>query len=370
MVDSGGGKPSLLGGLRVGFGFAGAELLPGAPLCLAGAMLDGPHGITGEPDGDLVCQAVLDALLTAAGLPDLRTVFPPGDPALAAPDSYTLLSQTATALLRRTLIGVANLNVTVVTAELDLYSERLRMQTLLADALHLTPGQVSFSFADVARAAIFKPGAVVVYAHLLCEVKQAPAPVAHSKGAGLFTEQAGGAAQPSVPAGLDDEEEQLPERARKFVKADKTKLPPLPVAPTPREGALLIVYTDGACRGNPGPASTGFVVLDDQGRLVHEGGSPLGERTNNQAEYMAVLEASLWVEQHVGREFKVQLRSDSELLVKQLRGEYKIKDDTLKQLALQAMNQLMYFMSFELVHVPRAENSRADALANRVLDGG
>jgi ribonuclease HI len=347
MVDAGGGKPSLLGGLRVGFGFAGAELEQGAPLCLAGAMLDSVCGVRGEPDGDLVCRAVLDALLTAAGLPDLRTVFPPGDPALAAPDSYTLLSQTATALLLRALAGVLNLGVTVVTAELDLHGERLRLQNLLADALQLAPGQVGFSFAEPAQAAVFKPGALVVYAHVLCEVRQTAA-----------------------PAVMGDEEEQLPERARKFVKADKTKLPPLPAAPTPREGAQLIVYTDGACRGNPGPASTGFVVLDDQGRLVHEGGSPLGERTNNQAEYMAVLEASLWVEQNVGREYKVQLRSDSELLVKQLRGEYKVKDEKLKPLALQAMNQLLYFMSFELTHVPRAENSRADALANRVLDGG
>ncbi len=371
MVEPGGGKPGLLAGLRVGFGFAGGELIRGAPLCLAGAMLDSPRGLPGEPDGDVVCQALLDALLTAAGLPDLRTVFPPGDPALAAPDSYTLLSQTTTTLLRRVLAGVMNVSVTIITSEVEVHGERLRLQNLLADALQLAPGQVSLSFAEPAQVAVFKPGALVVYAHLLCEVKQAgSAQSTHSPAAVKGQAQLGlGSGVVLSDAQPDEDDVHLPPRARKFEQASRSKLPPLPAAPAPREGALLIVYTDGASRGNPGPAATGWVVLDDQGRLVQEGGSPLGERTNNQAEYLAMLEAAIWLERELGSAFKLQLRSDSELLVKQLRGEYKVKDSELKQLALQVMNQLMYFSSFELVHVPRAENSRADALANRVLDG-
>jgi ribonuclease HI len=71
-----------------------------------------------------------------------------------------------------------------------------------------------------------------------------------------------------------------------------TKLPPLPAAPKPQSGDELIIYTDGASRGNPGPAAVGWVVFDAQGRLVHEDGSAIGKRTNNQAEYLAVSAAA------------------------------------------------------------------------------
>jgi len=168
----------------------------------------------------------------------------------------------------------------------------------------------------------------------------------------------------SSPAGDDAG---LPERAQKFERALKSKLPPLPEAPPPQAGASLIVYTDGASRGNPGPSASGWVVLDAEGRLVGEGGSDLGKRTNNEAEYMAVAEAARWIEDNVGRELNIEFRLDSELVVKQLRGEWKLKDPGLKQLALPVMNQLGYFLSVELKHVPREQNQRADALANRVL---
>ncbi len=160
----------------------------------------------------------------------------------------------------------------------------------------------------------------------------------------------------------------LPARARKFEDAISSKLPPLPPAPKPKEGDDLIIYTDGASRGNPGPSATGWVVLDVQGRLVYETGSTIGEHTNNQAEYLAVQEAAEWVEQNLGRSHNLHFRLDSELVAKQLSGDWKIKDAGLKQLAMEAMNALMFFDSFDLTHVPRKENQRADALANRALN--
>jgi 2-C-methyl-D-erythritol 2,4-cyclodiphosphate synthase len=374
VVSPGGGKPSLLSGLRVGFGFDVRQLTGGVPLCLAGAMIDSTRGTVGEPDGDAVCHAALDAALTAAGLPDLRTVFPPDDDSLDAPNTLTLLSQAVAALQRIRISGLLNMNIAVLSPSLDLREERLRMQGLLASALDVEPGQVSISFDSNERlGAMMREDAVAVFAHLLCEVKQPSAKALKQQsakllsGVGLAEGQGPVAAVTAHSDDEDEEDEHLPERAKQFKKATKTKLPPLPQAPGPRAGAQLIVYTDGASRGNPGPAASGWVVLDEQGRLVKEGGSDLGERTNNQAEYIALREAAEWIEQNLGRDFKIQFRSDSELLVKQLKGEYKIKDSQLKQLAMQVMNLLMYFMSFELTHVPRAENSRADALANKVL---
>ena len=164
------------------------------------------------------------------------------------------------------------------------------------------------------------------------------------------------------------EDPTLPRRAREFEQAVRSGLPPLPRAQAPEPGSTLYVYSDGASRGNPGKAATGFVVMDGAGLLVHEGGTRLEDCTNNQAEYRAIIEALEWVERELGHDFHLECRLDSELVVKQLKGEYKVKKEELKPLSMKAMNLLMYFTSFELRHVPRAENARADAMANAVLD--
>jgi ribonuclease HI len=109
-------------------------------------------------------------------------------------------------------------------------------------------------------------------------------------------------------------------------------------------------------------------VLNTIGQLVHEGGSKLGTMTNNQAEYSALIEAMEWIGKNLGYEHKLELRLDSQLVQRQLSGEYRIKDEELKELALYTMNHLTRFYEFKLVHIPRAENARADALANQVLD--
>ena len=342
------GDLGALAGMRVGFGLDIRRFEEGRPLRLGGAEIDHPRGLSGPGDGDAICRAVLDALLSASGMPDLATIFPDDDPDLKAAEGLMLLSQTATALLRKRLETVLNLSVQVVCQEPELGAERQRIRSLLAAALHVEPSNVTVAFGQSAPWADSAGNALVAYAHLLCVLKtEAP------KG-----KRAGKAR---------DKDEGLPSRAAKFKKAIETKLPPLPPAPPPEPGANLIIYTDGASRGNPGPSATGFVVLDEQGRLVHEGGSAVGDHTNNEAEYLAVKEAAAWVDANLGRDLNLEFRSDAELIVKQLSGQWKVKDPELKQLVMQIMSQLMFFSSFTLKHVPRRENQRADALANRAL---
>ena len=123
---------------------------------------------------------------------------------------------------------------------------------------------------------------------------------------------------------------------------------------------------DGAARGNPGEAGCGAAICDEQGVVVEELSRYLGHATNNVAEYQALLiglEALL----KSGRK-RVRVQSDSQLLVRQLNGEYRVKDEKLRALFQRAINLLRQFESYRIVHVPREQNKIADRLANKAID--
>lgn len=128
----------------------------------------------------------------------------------------------------------------------------------------------------------------------------------------------------------------------------------------------LIIYTDGGSRGNPGPAAMGVVVGS------REYSEYLGEMTNNQAEYKAVIFALRKVKQLVGKkkakEAEVEVRMDSELVAKQLNGEYKIKEPELKPLFVEVWNLRLDFKRVDFKYVPREQNKKADKLVNEILD--
>jgi len=128
-----------------------------------------------------------------------------------------------------------------------------------------------------------------------------------------------------------------------------------------------MLYTDGASRGNPGQAGAGAVLLDADGQEIAARSAYLGVCTNNVAEYKALI---LGLE--TAKKLKCQaiaLHLDSELIVRQLQGRYKVKNETLKPLFQQVKDILAHFTSWSVTHVPRAENSRADGLANKGIDG-
>lgn len=126
------------------------------------------------------------------------------------------------------------------------------------------------------------------------------------------------------------------------------------------------VNSDGGSRGNPGPGAAGIVVRDPSGEIVARGGSFLGDVTNNMAEYEALLWA-MRAARALGAT-SVRLRADSELVVKQMRGEYRVKNEGLKPLFLQAQALVRTFESVEFQHVRREANAEADALANEAMD--
>jgi probable phosphoglycerate mutase len=137
---------------------------------------------------------------------------------------------------------------------------------------------------------------------------------------------------------------------------------------TSESNETWVTYSDGASRGNPGPASYGAVVIDPSGTVLQEISVPLGVTTNNIAEYkglIAALESAL----ELGAE-RVEARLDSELLVRQAMGRYKVKHPGLIPLHRQVIDLARRFSAIEFKHVRREFNKHADALANQALDRG
>jgi ribonuclease HI len=132
-------------------------------------------------------------------------------------------------------------------------------------------------------------------------------------------------------------------------------------------GGRAHVYSDGASRGNPGPAAIGWVIVTGDG-IVTEGSKRIGETTNNRAEYEGLLHA-LSVADRYGFD-EVGVRSDSELLVKQVRGEWDANDPALRERRVRARELLERFDDWSLSHVPREINERADELANEAFEHG
>lgn len=128
----------------------------------------------------------------------------------------------------------------------------------------------------------------------------------------------------------------------------------------------MYLYADGGSRGNPGPAGIGIIILDGAKKKIKESFKYIGETTNNIAEYNALI---LGLEEALAlKADEVIVNLDSELIVKQLNGEYKVKDAGMKELFGRALNMLKRFGSFEIRHIDRAKNKEADRLVNKAIN--
>jgi len=127
----------------------------------------------------------------------------------------------------------------------------------------------------------------------------------------------------------------------------------------------LKIFFDGSSHGNPGPSGIGIIVFDESGRVLDKFSKFIGFGTNNEAEYHALIEA-LRRAVKLGAE-KVELYSDSELLVRQVKGVYSVRDEKLKRLHLECLQLLKNFKEYRIVYVPRELNVEADRLANEAI---
>ena len=126
-----------------------------------------------------------------------------------------------------------------------------------------------------------------------------------------------------------------------------------------------IIFTDGCAEPNPGPAAIGFTIRDERGKLLASVCQAIGHATNNQAEYRAII-AALEKASGLGVN-QVEIRSDSELIVRQINGQYRVKNADLKPLYLKVKQLQSRMTTFSISHIPREQNSEADGLASQAL---
>ena len=129
----------------------------------------------------------------------------------------------------------------------------------------------------------------------------------------------------------------------------------------------VTVNVDGGARGNPGPAAIGVVLRDGEGQMLEEVGETIGEATNNVAEYRALLRGIELAKAHGASD--LELIGDSELVVRQVEGRYKVKNAGMKELHAEVVRSLHDFGAWSIRHVRRGDNADADRLVNEALDG-
>ena len=144
--------------------------------------------------------------------------------------------------------------------------------------------------------------------------------------------------------------------------------PAAPSTPAASSNEMLIAHCDGGSRGNPGPAGYGAVIEDKNGRILARLSEYLGKRTNNYAEYSALLGVLAWCLEHKHRCIRVV--ADSELMVKQMQGKYKVNSPDLRPLYEEARRRSRQLERFEMRHTLRGGNKEADRLANAAMDKG
>lgn len=134
----------------------------------------------------------------------------------------------------------------------------------------------------------------------------------------------------------------------------------------------IIIYTDGGSRGNPGPSAIGVSYTNEKGEIIKSYSEFLGVKTNNEAEYMGIIMALKKFKSLFGKELakktEIEIRSDSELIVKQLNGEYKLINDKIIPLFVQVWNLRTEFLKVIFKQIPREKNKEADRLVNEALD--
>jgi ribonuclease HI len=134
----------------------------------------------------------------------------------------------------------------------------------------------------------------------------------------------------------------------------------------------IIIYTDGGSRGNPGPSAIGVVFCNERNQIIKKYSEYLGEMTNNEVEYQAVVFALEKFKALFGKKLakstEIELKSDSELLIRQLNGEYKILDEKIQPLFLKIWNLRLDFKKLKFKLIPREKNQEADRLVNETLN--
>ena len=322
-------------GFRVGIGYDVHRLVKDRDLILGGEKIKHPTGLLGHSDADVLTHAVMSAILGAMAAGSLGDHFPDTDPQYKNIRSTDLLERVRI-LMEESGYAVENLDTMVICDKprLGNYIEKIRMN--LADALRVPIGRVSVKATS-------------------------------TEGLGFTGTGEGIAAQAVVllknPEFLDEANDKT--KSTRKTRTSKVEFPP-PLPKVKRgEYKIIVARTDGASDPNPGPSGIGIIFETPSGEEIGRLAENIGKATNNQAEYIAAIRAAETAKKW-GVE-RLKLVTDSQLMAKQLKREYKVKNPGILNLYQELMMLLMEFKSWEVQHVGREENAEADKLSKIAL---
>ena len=318
---------------RVGIGYDVHRLVEGRKLVLGGVQIDHPTGLLGHSDADVVTHAVMSALLGAMALGSLGDHFPDTDPKYEGASSIDLLKEVYSMMEQRGYT-LGNLDVMVIcdSPRLAPYIPQMRMN--LSNALRVPIECISVKATS-------------------------------TEGLG-FTGRAEGIAAQAVcllrPALSEKKKPYGEEEKRTRVRSEVTPLPDT----LPHDLKDCVARVDGASLGNPGPSGIGIVFETPQGEILGEFTEAIGQKTNNEAEYLAAIKAAE-LAQKWGIE-KLVILTDSELLARQINGSYKVRNPRILNLYSKLMELLASFKAWRVDQVRREDNERADYLSRLTLE--
>ncbi len=322
----------MLKNVRIGMGFDIHRTKMGVQLILGGCEIPCEFGLVSSTDGDVVLHAVLDALLACAGGPDIGTLFPVQRAEELGRESSKLLGS---ALAGKELAGleIHSVDVTILAEKPMLSPHFPRIRRSLSDLLQIGEDSIGIkarTFEGMGE--VGRGEAIAAYALVLCSIKS----------------------KKSKHPGAVRKSRRIRAIARIAVEGETA--------------SAYKVYVDGASRGNPGVSACGCVILSPKGDQIGSKVTELGVRTNNEAEYEAVLLGLGLVAEVIGQGKQTVVHTDSSLVFNQLTGTYRIKDKKLESLHQSVAKALadLTFVSFKLV--PREENELADRLVRDRLN--
>jgi 2-C-methyl-D-erythritol 2,4-cyclodiphosphate synthase len=355
---------------RIGHGFDVHAFAKDRKLILGGVEIKHPMGLKGHSDADVVIHAIMDAILGAMAQGDIGQHFPDSDKQYKNIDSRILLRKIAY-MMESMEYKLCNVDITIHAEAPKLAGYIGEMRVKLAEDLGCDRYRISVKATTWEKLGfIGRKEGIAADAVVLLDDNEDDSNSDYDDEWELddenFKDEDGGERE-DIKDEKDDkaefEDHETTSRSRQieqlFDESEKTER-------RVKMKGEIVIYADGASRGNPGPAGAGAVIMDSEGKVIQEISMFLGEMTNNQAEYRALILAL--GEVTAMRPESVTIYLDSELIVNQINGKYKVKNEGMISLNALVMQQLMTLSDWTITHVPREKNSKADALANKAID--
>lgn len=324
--------------IRVGIGFDVHRLVKGRKLILAGLEIDFPKGLLGHSDADVIAHSVMSAILGAMAQGSLGDHFPDTDPEYKDARSIDLLERVRI-LMEEQGYSVGNIDVMIICESPKLAPYISQMQMNLSEALRVPIDRISIKATTSEGLGFIGRGDGIACQAVSLLIRQ-PEVTGEPRGRHLWKKR----------IAEDDD------ASREYPKLPEEK---------PEGVSECIVYVDGASDGNPGPSGIG-AIFEVPGRgIIGCISEVIGEATNNEAEYKAAIRAA-----EICRNWgikKLVMMTDSQLMVKQVNGSYKVKNQRILNLYNSLMLILSSFTDWRIEYISRDENEKADRLSRLAL---